>query len=458
MFIPYLDRIGVGVALGRNGIHYVRLKRRLNKITLLNHQFLPFLETVEKTLQQIDLSDLKSYPFIATSLPAFLVNYKQVEISNQEEWIVQEQLEDAIEEWKVSLGQDEIAVQSVAIPSEYDGLQYLLVSVSQEAIAQQKSLLENLGIRVGLMSGGNVDAWLAFTTDSNEENKEEALFIQDKNQLDIWLYRNKSLFYVDQIDFEEPKYVKEEVDFILKSNFSDPDLVEVLWVSADLAVQPYPTAKVLPGIELKKSLPAESVTAVGLAMRMLFPQLGGVNFLDNEQKHAFKIEIDKFHAIRYILSTGTILLVFLIGIWFGGWYFQNEIRKDSAAFIVAKKTQLKADSIAKHVNDKHYNLNKSISFLNSRTKISPLLYQIGKSVPYGIWLSNVEIKGLGNVEIIVEGYSEQAEFVTAYIETLNTKFQLESIETKHLDGETALSQTKVNSRPLTAFTIKLIRE
>ena len=452
MFIPFLDKIGIGLAFDTSGLHYISLKKRWNRTFLQSHQFYPLETDLKHTLSNIPNKEIAKFPFVVVNLPDFMSLFKRIDLAQND----QEGINDLIAEeeniWQEELGTD-WTIKSVLISGEADESCLLLGALPTEALTKHLELLKSKGFVPLICAAGSANTWMALWNDVEAFVQHEAIYIHDNEQLKAWFYKDKYLIGCQELPVENQEVLEAEVQYLMQAHFGNETDKVGYQVTSFPSVKGLQHFPVLQALHLKKTLSSGYAIAAGLAMQALFETPKGLNFLAVEAIEDARLALDKFHSIRYILGIGGLLFALLLGSFVGIWILNQRLQSQEMDFLLAKKTQDKALIAGKKVDMGYKAINQQIRYLNGRLNGAPIMYKIGKQVPSGVWFSQFLLNDAGT--LLIEGYAENESNFSNWIPQIEHFFKVESVETKRLDATAALSQTKVNKRPLLFFSLSL---
>lgn len=468
MTIPYLQRVGAGLAIDDEAVRYVELVGTLGRVRLRRVEREPVGDGLpESALRRLAERIGPGPRFVHTHVPAESVRLRTLEVPAYEDPDdVARWLADHAERFRTEAEGGDAVVRSVLLGEEgeaHEGARTrtaILVVVSPADIAERVQQVRQAGFTPLRLGTGALEAASALVVGDEPVLDGSVLVAGAARSFDVRL-REGQVEAVRVLD-APPEVAVEERRHAVDVRYDGSDLLYVTGPHAPAAVRAgrdagQPVAPAAPFGGRHPELEPGDALAAGLAVEVLFPGLALVDVLDKAERRAGAEAAAKREALRAILALCVVVLVVLGVAQAATWYFSGRLGATEAALLDQAEERAEAERLRRDLGRLRRDVAAAREAAAERTPAARLYEAVGRALPPGVWLVEYawdDDAGTASVTAYAQGMAG-VEAYLAGLERLEAFGRVELLYSERVEPE-VVERNAGERRALVRFGVQLV--
>lgn len=480
MKIPFIEHTAIGLHMTEVAIRWVELRRIGDRIRVKN----AICREVQggdigQTLRELVDQAAPSFRQVAVNLDSKNLKQQVIEVPylNDEEdlWQWVEEASGQLLK-KDGTGADyQIRWHMLGDPEA--GQRCLFVMAPAEDIENRIELLSKSGLKPAIITSGILETGYAVMYDEKFASGPSCLLHFFEDQSAFHFYRNGLL---------EQIYLMPDVDKNLNTLLDEsetllafaPDLQQ----ETDLPVYLFDSCHLDTGItdsedhnlKIHPATPLESLArkdevlkadfavAAGMAVKQLYPDLDGINFVDTVKVQQNKEAVEKKDAFRVAAICAAALLFFIVLVSLLRAYQSREIAElEARKLLLEDKITLVSEARSKLGRLKTH-IDGVKQLLADRYPTAPTLERVGRLSPSDLWLLEWQMTaveaGLGSINLNLIGLARSDRSVAGLLGRLETSEGITNVgllNLEYVEADEMYPRSRTAGRQLVKFDIRM---
>lgn len=479
MKIPFIEHIGIGLHITDYAIRWVKLSRIRSRITIEEAERIEIREnqTIGKALVELVENIHPDFEHITVNIDAAPITRLVVDMPEFDDeaemdlWLAEAKKEAIPEGYDA----EDVVVSYHIFGDPEIGQKCLLLTASKKAVQERIELLKSVGLKPLILTCGDLESRYAVMFDEDLNHLDTLYLSVFEDQASLQQLKNGLLDHY--YPFEDEVQLAEdfigEVESLVASRASHgAESGSQLFTSisrqfqntdAQSGILELNELGPLSHLRYKEScLDSDYTIACGMAVKQLYPDIDGINFLEAGQRFEAKEQIQQKDALHLGAALGSALFLLWLLLFAVQAYLDYRISEvDETVARVQDKATLVSEA-----RDRVLELEKQVigarELIGRRTNASLIIGETGKAFPKGTWLTELVIENQSEsgkiFDVRLNGYAENEALITVLLEKLESKKyrkQLRLVYSGQVNFRDVYETSRYKNRPVVYFEIRM---